>query len=128
MSPTVSMLCGTDLPNAPDVAAAIGAVTHFVLGNGIGLRLLANVRYDDKSLPSPVNPTAYQDSNTTVDVRVVIVAANERWSIDFWGKNVTDEVVLTRGKFPLAFRGFNDASTTFVTDPKTYGVTVRVGF
>ena len=128
MSPTVSMLCGTDLPNAPDVAAAIGAVTHFVLGNGIGLRLLANVRYDDKSLPSPVNPTAYQDSNTTVDVRAVIVAANERWSVDFWGKNVTDEVVLTRGKFPLAFRGFNDASTTFVTDPKTYGVTVRVGF
>ena len=125
-STTITPLCGTDLPNAPEVGAFIGVNTHFVLANGLALRLVGNLRYADKSLPSPVNPTSYQDSTTMIDVRAVLAAANERWSVEVWGKNITDELMHTRGRFPIPFQG--GGSLSYVIDPETYGVTFRIGF
>ena len=123
---TITPLCGTDLPNAPEVGAFLGLNTHFVIANGMALRMVANFRYADESLPSPINPTAYQDSTTMVDVRAALMSADERWSVELWGKNITDEFRHTRGKFPIPFQG--GGSISYLTDPKTYGVTFRMGF
>ena len=126
----VAPLCGNNLPNAPEFTTVLGANVDYALDNGMRVRFIPSVRYEDESSPSAGDPTFIQDSSTLVDLRLALTAADDQWSLELWGKNVTDEDTLTRGGFSVPFRGLGPAAAkgTFLIDPASYGVTLKTRF
>lgn len=129
---TVSRLCGNSLTNAPDWVALFGGQYSRDLTNA-GHRgfVSAAARYESDRRTSTqavladgsLNPFDVQDANTKLDLRAGIASPDDRWALEIWGKNVTDE--RTRSvtfDIPLNV----GARGAFVQDPATYGVTLRL--
>lgn len=129
---TVSRLCGNSLTNAPDWVALFGGQYSRDLTNA-GHRgfVSAAARYESDRRTSTqavladgsLNPYDVQDANTKLDLRAGIASPDDRWALEIWGKNVTDE--RTRSvtfDIPLNV----GARGAFVQDPATYGVTLRL--
>lgn len=74
-------------------------------------------------------PGDFQEENTKVNLRVGIEAPDERWAIELWGNNITDERT-KNVTFNIPLRGSTGtrARGQFVQDPATYGVTLRTKF
>ena len=74
-------------------------------------------------------PGDIQEAHTKVNLRVGLATIDERWAVELWGNNVTDE--RTKGvtfNVPLRVSAGNRARAQFVQDPATYGVTLRTKF
>ena len=70
-----------------------------------------------------LNPFDVQDATTKLDLRVGFASPDDRWALELWGKNITDEItrsVTFNTPLNVGARG------AFVQDPATYGVTLRV--
>jgi iron complex outermembrane recepter protein len=74
---------------------------------------------------SDLNPAKEQDAFTILNARLGFGAANDRWMLEAWGQNLTDEdyyqVIIDAPLQPGVFDGFLGA-------PRTYGLTLRVSF
>lgn len=128
---TVSRLCGNSLTNAPEWVALLGGQYSLDLTDA-GHRgfISASARYESDRRTSTQailadgspNPFDVQESNTKIDLRAGISSPDDRWTLEIWGKNVTDEV--TRSvtfDIPLNV----GARGAFIQDPATYGATLR---
>jgi len=72
-----------------------------------------------------LDPLLVQDAYTLFNARAGVTA--ERWSVEVWGRNIGDELILYRGGTPPAV--FTAGSRIrFLGDPRTYGVTLRADF
>ena len=133
-------LCGNDLTNAPDVVAIMGANYERDLGDNMIWFVNGQVRTesDRRTSTQASNPGSngaqllpfdIQDGNTKVNLRAGIGAADKSWTLEVWGVNVTD--VVTRSvTFNTTLRGSPGftARSAFVSEPATYGVTLRTEF
>jgi outer membrane receptor protein involved in Fe transport len=133
-------LCGQSLTNAPDWTAIAGATYERPIFDGAAdFFATASARYEsdrrtstqavEVSNPSLLLPGDIQESHTKVNLRVGLKSEGERWAVELWGNNVTDE--RTKGvTFNVALRGNagNRARAQFVQDPATYGITLRTKF
>jgi outer membrane receptor protein involved in Fe transport len=86
---------------------------------------------------SDLNPLKIQEDLTLLNGRVALGTKDERWSLELWGQNLTDEdsyqVVFdaplqnvtsaTPGALPTV-----NALNAFLGAPRTYGVTLRARF
>ncbi len=135
----VSTLCGARLTNSPEFTGVFGATYEKQISDtGWSMFAMGNARLETERRTStqPVNPETgaplafdIQEGNTKYDARLGFVAPNERFAIEFWGLNLTDE--RTRSiTFNVPFRGLGDiaARGAFIQEPRTYGVTVRAKF
>ena len=66
-----------------------------------------------------------QDANSKLNLRAGISTADDRWTFEIWGNNVTDEQT-KNVTFNMPLRG--TARGVFIQDPATYGVTLRTRF
>lgn len=135
-----STLCGQKLTNAPDWAIIGGGTYETPVFNGnANFFATASARYEsdrrtstqavEVSNPSLLLPGDIQEAHTKVNLRVGLATIDERWAVELWGNNVTDE--RTKGvTFNVSLRGSagNRARAQFVQDPATYGVTLRTKF
>ena len=78
---------------------------------------------------SDLHPVKMQDGFTLLNGRVGVGSADERWTVELWGQNLTDEDYLQ-----VAFNGpfqvdeANDdisVYNAFLGAPRTYGITLR---
>lgn len=123
--------CGHDLPNAPEFVAVVGADWKIALANDLQLVLTPTARYESSSQPATATPSFKQGSSTIVDMRAALNSENKNWSIELWGKNLTDENTLTRAFDTLSELGDPSTSgsiSSWVIDPRSYGVTLRANF
>lgn len=130
-NPTISRLCGNSLTNAPEWVTLFGGqYSQDLTDAGHSGFISASARYESDRRTSTqavladgsLNPFDVQDSNTKIDLRAGISSPDERWTLEIWGKNVTDEI--TRSvtfNIPLNV----GARGAFIQDPATYGVTLR---
>ncbi len=128
-----SNLCGAALTNAPEWVAILGAnYEQRINESGVMGFISASARYEDDRRTS-TQPTAVgsnvplfgdiQEANTKVDLRLGATAPDGRWTVELWGKNITDEHTKTvTFNIPLNV----GARGAFFQDPATYGVTLRV--
>lgn len=153
--PAATTLCGVALTNAPEVVL-IGGVNfdRDITKDGAGLFGGISARYESDrrtstrptELPNVFGATTesdvraavaaaaalpgdVQDDSTKVDLRFGFRSADDRFTIEAWARNVTDE--RTRFvTFNIPLRGFSGqrARGAFVQEPKTYGVTLRAKF
>jgi outer membrane receptor protein involved in Fe transport len=99
----------------------------------------------DYNTGSDLLPTKQQDAFTMVNGRISIGTEDERWMLDIWAQNLTDEEYIQVGyNAPLqgsAFQStvqpngtfYNPALDTqtidaFLGAPRTYGLTLRVRY
>lgn len=138
LAAVVSLLCGSQLTNAPKFTGVLGATYAAELGNtGWGLVINANTNYSSKRLTSfvplerdrtPV-PFDLQDAYTKVNARIGITTPNEALTFELWGTNLTNEITRAiTANAPLRGGPGRRGRIGFVEEPRFYGVTVRAKF
>jgi iron complex outermembrane receptor protein len=144
--PQLSLLPGSRPSFAPEWSASGSINFDRSLGNGLrgGFSLSAKFM-TEYNTGSDLIPYKMQDAFTVVNGRVSIGSEDERWTLEAWALNLTDEeYVQVAYNSPLqgtAFQGtvqpngtyYNQALDTqgisaFLGAPRTYGATLRLKY
>ena len=145
--PQLSLLPGSRASFAPEWSLSGSVNYDRSIGNGnrIGFSLAAKYM-SEFNTGSDLLPWKMQDAFTTVNGRISIGSEDERWTLDIWAQNLTDEEYLqvaynaplqgsafqtalqTGGTHPGTFYNGNlDTQTydAYLGQPRTYGATLR---
>lgn len=123
----------TGLTQAPQYSFTTAITYEMPLGSSMGALFYLDARYDssyrtqalDRNTSNPSNPVVSdQDAAVTVNGRVGIGPTNDRWSLELWGRNLTDELIFGGFNLPLQ----TGSRGAFVNEPRTYGVTLRARY
>jgi outer membrane receptor protein involved in Fe transport len=159
---TISQFSRTDLPSKPDATRfaplvllpgnTLGFAPEFSLtgslnyereigGNLRGVFNLSGKYVTEYNTGSDLSPFKVQDSFGLLNGRVGIGSADERWTLELWGQNLTDaeyyQVVFNgplQGSFVPTLRTVYEQQADTVTydaflgQPRTYGLTLRVKY
>lgn len=137
--PNVATLCGASLTNAPDWTIVFGGAYERPVSDRLDFFLTGSARYESARRTSTLAtevlrpdlplPGDIQEANIRVNLRTGISVDKGRWALELWGNNIFDERI-RNGTFTVPLRGAfgNRARASFVSDPATYGVTVRTRF
>lgn len=137
----IQNLCGSPLTNAPKWVTIMGATYRGEIGNDLGWFLNGQVRSESdrrtstqpRDVPTSqaalgttaLVPFDYQDGNVKINLRAGFGDIDERWGIEAWVTNLTNEV--TRGiTFNTTLR--SGSRSAFTQEPRMYGVTLRGKF
>ena len=137
----VQNLCGAPLTNAPDLVTILGATYRGDIGDSLSFFLNGQIRSEadrrtstQPSTPptsaaqlgnTPLLPFDYQDGTVKINLRAGIGDIDERWGIEAWATNITNEI--TRGvTFNTVLR--TGSRSAFTQEPRMYGVTLRGKF
>lgn len=109
---------GSALPFSPKWHVVADIDYRWSLSGRLGAFVGSNLLYNSESSSTVGDPPSSRiKAFTTIDVRAGVMAADERWSLTFWGRNVTDEYYWTN-QFVT-----QDVITRYVAKPVTYGAT-----
>lgn len=125
---------GDPLAQSPEWTVTGSALYEIPLGDALKLSLYGNGRYvsDYRLQTLGRNPLTDQPSFTIFDARIGLGAQDDRWAIEVWGRNLTDEYY-SIGAFAVPEQTiFNDVSAlrqgvfaAYPNEPRTVGVTIR---
>lgn len=120
---------------APEWSASLSATYEQPIGDNLQIRGNIGARYTSEyNTGSNLDPRKIQDAMTLVNARVGFGADDEKWMVELWALNVTDEDYY-QVLFDATLQGSSTApgasqSTLngFLGAPRTYGVTARFKF
>ncbi len=143
--PSLSLLPGNTVSFAPEYTGSVAMNFDRSIGNGLRLGLNLAAKYTTEyNTGSDLLPAKMQDAFTIVNGRITIGSEDDRWALDLWAQNLTDEEY-----YQVVFNGplqgssfstlqsngtyYNPAADTttydaFLGAPRTYGVTLRVKY
>lgn len=140
--PTVQLLCGAPLTNAPKWGGVVGMTYDGPLNSsGWGLTANMNVSYSGRRRTSTVPlerlssgaiqpiPLDWQEDYFKINARIGFTDPSERFTFEVWGTNLSNEI--TRGitaNTPLRGGAGTRSRVAFVEEPRMYGITVRTKF
>ncbi|WP_333590913.1 TonB-dependent receptor [Brevundimonas sp.] len=144
----LSLLPGNRSSFAPEWSGTASINFDREIGGGLRAGFALSAKYmTEYNTGSDLLPFKMQDAFTTVNGRISIGAADDRWTLDLWGQNLTDEDYVQ-----VAFNGFLQGSAfngplntapgpyqgsyynpsldsqtyaAFLGQPRTYGFTLR---
>ncbi len=123
----VQDLSNRPLQDAPKHAFSLTAQYTFPLSvAGLNAFVRGEASYRSRyQTAQNLDPLLVQDAYALFNARAGVTA--DRWSLEIWGRNLSDELILYRGGTPPAV--FTAGSRIrFLSDPRTYGVTLRADF
>ncbi|TRW14140.1 TonB-dependent receptor [Glacieibacterium frigidum] len=142
LDPALFLLPGRQLSNAPKHTVTTSAA----FTPDIGSSGLSGLFYVDSRTTSKYNtgsdlfPEKEQASFTTVNARIGIRGADQKWALELWGQNIFN-VNYKQVAFNTPFQGAGSSAQTaafgtvanqlfssFLAEPRTYGVTGRFRF
>ncbi|MFC4347096.1 TonB-dependent receptor [Kordiimonas lipolytica] len=119
-------LGGNRMVQSPKWAGTIGlAVNTHLPGSDWFAEATASMTHKGRVYFSQFNHEALsQEGVTTMDASLRFTSPDDRWSVNVWGKNLTNETIY-QGTFIL-----NSSRTNagFLAAPRTFGVTVGMNF
>ena len=125
---TFNNLTGVDRGNSEFLATLTGNYTH-PIGERMELLLRGEASHtSDFALVTGLDPrpVANQDAFTLYNASATLSAVDERWAVQVWGRNITEEEYV-KGGFPSV--GYLGSSfNVYPGDPRTYGVTLRLRY
>lgn len=89
-------LAGGDLQFAPDLSANLNAEYRTRLGNSAQFSARVDLNYSDDILLANDNdpdPAQTQSAYVTLDARVALAGADDRWEVAVIGRNLTDKLI-----------------------------------
>jgi len=115
--------------NQPRRSPEITANAHIAYdfpsaNNGLFTFSMDGTYKDDHYFDEFNNARMFQESYFVYDARLRYVAADERWSAEVWGKNLSDELIKGENRALATGRVIG---RTFL-DPRTWGVTFGINF
>lgn len=135
--PLVDALQGQDFSLVPDQTFTTQVIySRPVFGNLMGLASVDARWVSEYNTGSDLDPEKVQDAFTTVNARVGLSSENGSWSVELWGRNLTDETYAQvaidsfaqgrRAGAGTSLDGRGTASySAFLGAPRTYGITLR---
>ncbi len=142
LDPALFLLPGDNLSNAPETVVTASLSYTPELGNtGLSGLFYVDTRLtDDFNTGSDLFPEKFQESFVVVNARVGVRGADERWGIELWAQNLFD-VNYQQVAFNSPFQGArsraevqsfggtaNQLFSSFLAEPRTYGITGRFRF
>jgi outer membrane receptor protein involved in Fe transport len=146
LDPALFLLPGDNLSNAPKyVATASMTWTPEIGSSGLSLLVYADTRLTgDYNTGSDLFPEKEQDSYALVNARLGLRGPDQRWSIELWAQNLFDQDY-QQVAFNTPFQGSNSVAhvtnfgapsfatanqlfSSFLAEPRTWGVTGRFRF
>ncbi len=139
-NPALQSLAGQQISLSPEWFLN-GSVTYQrpLFNNVVGLAHLDARWVSDYNTGSDLDPEKEQESFTLLNARLGIGAEDERWAIELWGRNLTDETYsqVAFDAFAQGARGGagtsldprgNASYNAFLGAPRTWGVTLRTRY
>jgi len=143
LDPALRKLPGDNLSNAPEMVAtgSFGWTPRIGTGGLTGLFYIDGRLTDDYNTGSDLFPQKEQDAYLIVNARIGIRGRNERWSLEAFAQNLFD-TDYTQVAFNTPFQagttsppfvdpqfpGGRQIFSSFLAEPRTYGVTGRFRF
>ena len=135
-------LTGERLRDAPEFSASLSSQYTQPIGTSLEAFIRGDVFYRSSVFTDQnLDPLQAQDAFAKINARIGFGRADGLWQLEFWGRNLTDKITFGRAGNPLfgalngllPFAGIppfptDDARIKFVSDPRTYGVTLRSRF
>ncbi|GAB3273250.1 TonB-dependent receptor [Parahaliea aestuarii] len=117
-------LSGNNLAYAPEQAYTVSANYRWPLNGGAALDFGATYSWKDEYFLGPQNrEREAQPAEGLLDASVGWTSADTSLTIDLWGKNLTDELVLSN-----LIVDPTGVTSEFYMAPRTYGLTVTKNF
>jgi outer membrane receptor protein involved in Fe transport len=137
----LTLLPGATVSFAPEWSAS-GSLTYEREVGNLLARFNIGAKYNSEyNTGSDLLPFKVQDAFTIFNGRIAIGPSDERWSLEFWGQNLTDEdyiqvafnAFLQGSAFPADVTSYQPALDTqtynaFLGQPRTFGITLRVEY
>lgn len=120
-------LKGNHLSNAPEYTVRGGANYDILLGDAGKVNIRGDINWQDRVYFTEFNNAdATQAPYATVNAGIRYTTASGRWSLDVWGRNLTDHFIVTNNivSAPL----YSSVRVGSLAPPRTYGVTASVNF
>jgi iron complex outermembrane receptor protein len=118
-------LSGNTTRMSPELSVTLRPSYEFSLGNGGTLGFEANAIYKSEQFHTEFNDERLSSDDYTIfDAYVMYTAPGERYSVNLWGKNLTDEFVWA-GSYAVASTRTIGGT---LLPPRTYGLTMSVRF
>ncbi len=120
------LLPGNQMSFAPEWSGNLSATYQWDFGSSLIGRFNVGAKYmSDYNTGSDLDPQKAQDAYTLVNARIGFGAQNQRWMLEFWGQNLTDETYKQVGiDAPIQTGSWN----AFLGAPRTYGMTLRLRY
>ena len=97
------------------------------MGNSGTLNLRADLNFQDKVYFTEFNNAdAVQPASVTINAGVKFTGGNDRWFVDLWGRNLTNEFIISNNIITAPL--FNSVRVGSLAPPRTYGATVGFNF
>ena len=113
---------------APEWTVTGGVLYEQPIGGDLRALFYLDARWQDEYRTQTLNrhPLGLTDNEAfaIVNGRIGIGPDNERWSVEFWGRNLTDETYFVGAFVPPLQNSF----VVFPNEPATYGVTLRARY
>ena len=139
----LALLPGSRLSLAPEYSTSGSLTYEHALGEQLKGRFNIGAKYSSEyNTGSDLFPPKLQEAYTVVNARVSIGAADDLWTLEFWGQNLFEEEYTQVG-FNAFLQGSSGLSATqatynpaldtltydaFLGAPRTYGMTLRAKF
>ncbi|MBB3047675.1 outer membrane receptor protein involved in Fe transport [Litorivivens lipolytica] len=112
-------------------SATAGVTWNQSISETLGASFHIDARYRDDSFSnSSLDQDFAQDSFVLVNGRIGVGDLAKNWSVELWGRNLTDEeyTQVELDPPPIQGTGGNGRIGAFVGEPRTYGITARKNF
>lgn len=146
LDPALFLLPGSINSNAPQlVTTASLAWTPSLGSSGLSALFYVDGRMtSDYNTGSDLFPEKRQDGYAVVNARVGIRGPGQRWAVEFWGQNIFNQdytqvsfssplqssspATSTTGQFAQGAPMANQLISSYLAEPRTYGITLRGSF
>jgi outer membrane receptor protein involved in Fe transport len=143
LDPALRLLPGDNLSNAPElVATGSLAFTPDIGSSGLSGLFYVDTRLTgDYNTGSDLFPQKEQDGYVLVNARVGLRGPGQRWAVELWAQNLFDtdyQQVAFNSPFQAGgsavpfvdpqFPGGRQLFSSFLAEPRTYGITLRGRF
>jgi outer membrane receptor protein involved in Fe transport len=119
------------LPNAqmsfaPEWSSSVAATYEHDIGSSLQWRANLGAKYTSEyNTGSDLNPAKLQDALTLVNARLALGTQDDRWTLEAWAQNLTDEEYYQVAFDATLQTGTYDAN---LGAPRSYGLTARFRF
>ncbi|QPQ54666.1 TonB-dependent receptor [Allosphingosinicella flava] len=146
LDPFLFLLPGDNVSNAPEHVVTTSVSWTPEIGNSglTGLVYVDSRMTSDYNTGSDLFPEKEQDGYAVVNARIGVRGPDERWAVELWAQNLLDEEY-QQVAFNSPFQGANSRAqvaafgapgfatanqlfSTYLAEPRTYGLTVRGRF
>ncbi|PZO55406.1 MAG: hypothetical protein DCF16_03090 [Alphaproteobacteria bacterium] len=121
-----TIFAGDPLVQAPEISVTASVTYELPINEDLMARFYLDGRYDSEYRTQALgrNPISDQPESVVLNGRVGLGSPNQNWSIEVWGRNLTDEFISGGFGAPLQ----TGTIGAYTNEPQTYGVTLRARY